>query len=97
MLGNVIEVFRFAGQLVAILAGNDDPVSGPRACQLRMLFEASLQSMGARYQAVVRVRKRESRGEGKGFLAVRTAATANRNPIVMFVMHLLGAAPVVVN
>jgi hypothetical protein len=59
-----------------------------------MLHKALSQCLTARQQAVVRVRKREQREEGKGLPASRAAAAADGNPVVMLIVGLLGAAAV---
>ena len=50
--------------------------------------------MSASQQAVVRVGGREQGKQGEGLSAPRAKAAPNPNPVVMFIVRLLAAAPV---
>jgi hypothetical protein len=64
----------------------------------RTLFHYALEKcLAASEQAVVRVRERKHRQEGKGRLALGAAATTNLDPVVILVMSLLATAPVAVD
>ena len=57
-----------------------------------VLHEAPPQCLATSQQAVMRVRERKPRQEGEGLPAIGAAATADVNPVVMFVVCLLAAA-----
>jgi hypothetical protein len=62
-----------------------------------LLHYALEKCLAASEQAVVRVRERKHRQEGKGRLALGAAATTNLDPVVILVMRLLATAPVAVD
>ena len=62
----------------------------PRA----VLHPAPPQCLAASQQAVVRVRERKQRKEGEGLSATVAKATSDPNPVMMFIVRLLAAAPV---
>jgi hypothetical protein len=59
-----------------------------------MLRKTPPQSLTARQQTVVRVRKRKQRKKGEGLSATRAATAAYPNPVVMRIVRLLAAATV---
>ena len=61
-----------------------------------VLRKAQPQCLAARQQAVMRVREREHRKEGKGHPAIGAATAPDPNPVVILVVGLL-AAPAVTN
>ena len=54
----------------------------------------SPERLTASQQAVVRVRERKQRKEGEGLPATVAEAAPDPNPVVMFIVRLLAAAPV---
>ena len=58
-----------------------------------MFFKAPPQGLTASQKAVVRVRERKGRQEGKGLLAGRAATATDFDPVVMLIVRLLRAAP----
>jgi len=57
-----------------------------------VLLEAPPQGLTASQEAVVRVGEREGRKEGERFPAIRAAATADLDPVVIRIVRLLAAA-----
>jgi len=59
-----------------------------------VLYKAQQQCLAARYQAVMRVRKREKRKKGESLSAPRAAAAMDRDPVVMLIVSLFAATAV---
>jgi hypothetical protein len=59
-----------------------------------VLYKAQQQCLTARYQAVMRVRKREQRKKGERLSASRAAAAMDPDPIVIPIVSLLAATAV---